>query len=355
MEGSTMRAEIQPGKRNGFTLIELLVVIAIIAVLVGLLLPAVQKVREAANRMKCQNNLKQISLATLNFQDVNQRFPWDSFSYSPHVPSLTPNPYATCFIALLPYLDQQPLSQQFAAAYGDASLAPGGGGSALAPMGLGSLAATSLSVLVCPSDSGIPSPAVAQYGNNYVGVTSYRPNGGGLSAGDPRYDSDGVIIYFSFGESPITIVGVTDGTSNTILFGEFSNYDPNWPQYLSSIVDSIPWINWPANLPFCAISSVWTTTGFSGLSEVSGYYPLNNTLPPANPSLGVVNMLNSLTVRQSAYGSGHTGGGANFAFCDGSVHFLSNGVGNTAVANGETVLQALCTRAGGEVISNPGF
>jgi prepilin-type N-terminal cleavage/methylation domain-containing protein len=123
--------------RNGFTLIELLVVIAIIAVLVGLLLPAVQKVREAANRMKCQNNLKQIGLATLNFHDVNGHFPWDAFPNSPYVPSLTPNPYVTCFVGLLPYLDQQPLSQQFAACFGDAGNAPGnpwGGGGAWLPI-----------------------------------------------------------------------------------------------------------------------------------------------------------------------------------------------------------------------------
>jgi prepilin-type N-terminal cleavage/methylation domain-containing protein/prepilin-type processing-associated H-X9-DG protein len=345
--------------RNGFTLIELLVVIAIIAVLVGLLLPAVQKVREAANRMKCQNNLKQISLATLNYHDVNEQFPWNSVSYSTSAPYLTPNPYASCFIALLPYLDQQPLSQQFTAVKGDASNAPQGG--------LGSLAATSLSVLVCPSDSGIPSPAAAQsvmpgYSGNYFGLTSYRGNGGALPYGDNNFNTDGVIITYSWTNSmppiptsPITISSITDGTSNTILFGEFSNYDPNWPQYFSAFASLN--ISGPIPLPntasLCSVASIWTSVGAgaSGL-EVSGDYPLNSNLSSQTPDPSTAFFL--VYSRLSTYGSGHTGG-ANFAFCDGSVHFLANSVSNTTVANGETVLQALCTRAGGEVIPNPGF
>jgi prepilin-type N-terminal cleavage/methylation domain-containing protein/prepilin-type processing-associated H-X9-DG protein len=331
--------------RSGFTLIELLVVIAIIAVLVGLLLPAVQKVREAANRMKCQNNLKQISLATLNFHDIYGQFPWNSYPSSLSMP----NPYATCFIPLLPYLDQQPLSQQFAAVGGDAGNAPGGPGS---------LAATPLSVLACPSDSGLPSPPSAQLLQNggslnstYWGVTSYRPNGGGLSYLDGNFDSDGVIIRFIFGSSPITILGITDGTSNTILFGEASNFDPNYSQYSSFLFSQYgSFAPWTAS-PLCVIGSVWTSDPLLTMSG-SGFYPLNYMLPPLDPSQGYSVIL-SVFYKEISFGSGHTGGGANFAFCDGSVHFLSNGVSSTTVANGVSVLQALCTRAGGEVVSIP--
>jgi prepilin-type N-terminal cleavage/methylation domain-containing protein/prepilin-type processing-associated H-X9-DG protein len=337
-----MCEKTNPRVRSGFTLIELLVVIAIIAVLVGLLLPAVQKVREAANRLKCQNNLKQISLATMNFHDVNAQFPWRS--YDPGSGSV-PNPYATCFISLLPYLEQQPLYQQFAAVGGDASNVPG------AP---GSLSATPLSVLACPSDSGIPSPPYVQQigglnGGAYWGVTSYRPNGGGLSLLDNNFNLDGAIISFIWGSSPVTILGITDGTSNTILFGEASNFDPNWPQYSSFLVNG-QYAQWAAS-PLCIMGSVWTAQVLL-TPYGSGFYPLNYMLPPLDPSQGFSNQTLAF-YKEISFGSGHTGGGANFAFCDGSVHFLSNGVSNTTVANGETVLQALCTRAGGEVVSIP--
>src|SRR5437870_6359667 len=120
-------------KRRGFTLIELLVVIAIIGVLIGLLLPAVQKVREAANRMKCSNNLKQMGIALHGYHDVNQTFPWghqDSNNFF----SL---PWA---VFILPYLEQDSLFRQF-----DTKK------QFIDPANQGPQAQTKLSVYICPS------------------------------------------------------------------------------------------------------------------------------------------------------------------------------------------------------------
>jgi prepilin-type processing-associated H-X9-DG protein len=146
----------------------------------------------------------------------------------------------------------------------------------------------------------------------------------------------------------VSLLGITDGTSNTILFGERYNYDPLWTTYTNASGGA-----W-TNALFCAIFSPWgSSSAASGGAEGVGYFVLNYTFSqqglyttPVNPtSAGSFN----LPYRARAFGSGHTGG-ANFVFCDGSVHFLSNAINNESALPGETLLQALCTRAGGEVV-----
>src|SRR5438552_5563864 len=110
-----MRLEISKmNHRNAFTLVELLVVIAIIGVLVALLLPAVQSAREAARRMQCTNNLKQMAIASHNIHDVTQYFPsGHRTTFVGNASGGTAVYYLNCFIQMLPYIEQQPLFNQY--------------------------------------------------------------------------------------------------------------------------------------------------------------------------------------------------------------------------------------------------
>src|SRR5438046_4489520 len=154
--------------RRGFTLIELLVVIAIIAILIGLLLPAVQKVREAANRMKCANNLKQLGLAAHNFHDTHKHLPPGIGYYPP-----ARGAFGTYFFHLLPYLEQENLYRD---ALGVVPFPPPDGPTMVYYPGNNNVYSQRVAVLLCPSDPSVGSDGVVMINGVSFGASCYGPN-----------------------------------------------------------------------------------------------------------------------------------------------------------------------------------
>jgi prepilin-type N-terminal cleavage/methylation domain-containing protein/prepilin-type processing-associated H-X9-DG protein len=311
-------------RSRGFTLVELLVVIAIIAVLIGLLLPAVQKVREAASRMSCQNNLKQLGLALHNYHDANQRFP-------PGRVKVGSVDYHGWIAYTLPYLEQGNLASQIDLTQPYASSSNIAAG------------VTHLGVLTCPSaPSGRDSTtgavtdysAIAIYMSTALAATQNFtvPYSNNLSL----FNNSGVLLRVA----PASISGanggnrisdIRDGTSSTITVAECAGRGQSW---VNGRLDSTGtfinsggthqgrWID-PNN---------WLEVfGFDVTSHTQGW-PAGNPTPPC-----AINCANSKEVYAF-----HPGG-ANAVFADGSVHFLN---ANTSLPT----LRALITINGGELV-----
>jgi prepilin-type N-terminal cleavage/methylation domain-containing protein/prepilin-type processing-associated H-X9-DG protein len=293
-------------RRKGFTLIELLVVIAIIAILIGLLLPAVQKVRDAAARMQCQNNLKQIGLAAFNYESTYGRLPpainipgEEAFGW-PYAPD--PAKWYGLHMALFPYYEQDNLRKGLV-------------DNVVNPQyrncnGPNSIGAQVVKILICPSEAYFPAiPPVGQYGVYYFGLTSY---GGcsGTSATTTNGNSSlkNGIFYMN---SSVKILDITDGTSNTLMFGERSR----------------------KNLPATSSSQA-----LGGWAWANYYAQEDNTMNASEPIEGInVHDLNQ-------FGSQHSGGAiSNFTFADGSVKVLQKSVNIVT-------LQRLASRNDGQVI-----
>jgi prepilin-type N-terminal cleavage/methylation domain-containing protein/prepilin-type processing-associated H-X9-DG protein len=325
--------------RGGFTLIELLVVIAIIAILIGLLLPAVQKVREAAYRVQCANHLKQIALACHNYASENR----DTF---PAGLSQLPSPQrgVTFFTRLLPYVEQGPVFQR----WDFNNLAVNSFGGSTAP------AAAVIKAYLCPADQveknpvtvpADPSGSVGSTGSTvaYAGtyaITSYAGNHGSvrnyhLTNPSISTPADGVLFLTGPGarpsdkQKPVTLEQVSDGLSATILMGEKYNSDPIFNTLTQR-----------SNL----LIHEWGMWGWTGGIKGSGHvlrsassHPINYRLPESCRNAGGFQCQDE---RLRAWGSGHPGG-ANFALCDGSVHFIRQNIPLVTLAR-------LSTRAGGE-------
>jgi prepilin-type N-terminal cleavage/methylation domain-containing protein len=308
-------------RRGAFTLIELLVVIAIIAILIGLLLPAVQKVREAAARIKCENNLKQIGLALHGYHDVNNGFPPGysaSGAYRDGASDTSPGWGWAAFI--LPYIEQDNIYRQLNFNQ------PAQSSQAIQSM---------VKVFLCPSDLTPPGafPVPDGFGNTVclAGPTSYA-SCCGSDASDTRDPTGGGVFCRN---SRTRIADITDGTSSTILVGEraWAKAKGAWPGAIPGGVLQRGQFNpCQPNIP-----GAWYPSSTLAVAHAH----LNNALQDPDGSAGM-----------DDFSSMHTGGSL-FVFADGSVHLLrsvsTDNPDGSYTADG-LIFQALATRANGEVV-----
>jgi prepilin-type N-terminal cleavage/methylation domain-containing protein/prepilin-type processing-associated H-X9-DG protein len=305
--------------RSGFTLIELLVVIAIIAILIGLLLPAVQKVRDAAARMQSQNNLKQLALGCHGYHDTHQALMAGA--------QFTSNPqttYGTWIIPLLPHIEQDAVHRLW---YADTSAVNRHHGSqAPGAAVIRTLIAPNDALGMTPFETFAPGVNATFPLGRYAGLTSYGCNGG--TAAPLTYVRDGVFHY----DSATRFTDITDGTSNTILLGERYGFDPLWGALVRRPDNHLrAFSSWTGG-PFFA----WRTT----LAPIN--YRLPESVRTSPPALGSPAYFDLYYRRLFAYGSANEGG-ANLAFADGSVRFLAT---NTNLIT----LRELSTMASGQVV-----
>ncbi len=328
-------------QRRAFTLIELLVVIAIIAILIGLLVPAVQKVREAAARTQCVNNMKQHGLALHSFHDVNKHFPVGEWN-----DDLDDIAWGTW---LLPYLEQSSLFNQMTLL----AKVPGAGGGANGynmdgppnswsgrTNAFGAQTSVVLPVYQCPSD-----PLPPQCSNNYAksnycanigqapnNISGTHASGFGCGGGYNGTTQTGVFRFSNNNDNTTCpkMASITDGTSNTIGIGEVTMN--NWVQ-LSNLGDgAFPiWAGGNPNARGCG--DVWGLG--SNFRCVDTAFPINFGITPNGNGWGTDRSI-------LCFGSQHPGG-ANFLMMDGSVRFISQAIDTTVYRN-------LGTIAGGEVI-----
>jgi prepilin-type N-terminal cleavage/methylation domain-containing protein len=307
--------------RSAFTLIELLVVIAIVAILVGLLLPAVQKVREAANRTQCENNFKQIGLALHQYHDAASEFPPGYFASGPYVDGATDSAPGFGWAAfILPYVEQQNVYRQLDFTRSAQN---------------SSAIATTIKVFSCPSDV-TPTSAVAvpnAFGSPVclAGPTSYAACCGSDGSGTTDPTGNGVF----YRNSRIRLADITDGTSSTFLVGERA-----WAKARGFWAGAIPGgVIERGQLNPCQpnVPGAWYPSSTIAIAHAH----LNNGLVDPDGSAGM-----------DDFSSMHPNG-SYFLLADGSVHFVRSISGDNPDGNYSAeglIFQALATRGGGEVV-----
>jgi len=319
-------------RRRGFTLIELLVVIAIIAILMGLLLPAVQKVRDAAARLKCQNNMKQMGLALHNYHDVTGTLPPGVMNTSDAY-----HPYWSWMAMIMPYWEQDNLYKQADTwAHGSTPYAywPWGG-FWLSPMSPANPAlGAKVKVLICPADGRtetvLPGSTAGINGSvaftGYLGVAGLQGDNVNQGAGD-----DNGVLYM---KSKIKLLDMSDGTSNTLMVGE---RPPSSDLYYGWWFAGAGWDGSGNGDVVLGARAHKYAASLGCPTTKSGFQPGNiNTF-----------------CDQAHFWSPHTGGG-NFLLGDGSVRFVtySADANYSTLSATASAFTALSTRNGGEVVPN---
>lgn len=304
---------ISHNRRKAFTLVELLVVIAIIGILIGMLLPAVQQVREAARRTQCMNNMRQVSLASLNFESSHMELP---FATRDRVAGDDGDTWSTGFIQIMPFLERDDIASRWDKNdRRDSELDLDGDGFTNAMLTQMKIAAYTCPSMTDPSgqlaDNRAPSSYLFSAGTQNVSLLHYAPPGF-----EPIFDGAVVPTRNDVNDRSSPNFGIrtrmsslVDGSSNTFMVGE---------------TDFMP-----RGVPSTEYGAVWAF-GFIGYAWGTTHHTFNK---------------HDHTVQVfGGFRSEHPGGG-NFARCDGSVAFLADGIE-------QLTYDSLATRAGGEVIDS---
>jgi prepilin-type N-terminal cleavage/methylation domain-containing protein/prepilin-type processing-associated H-X9-DG protein len=326
-------------RKSGFTLVELLVVIAIIGILVGLLLPAVQAAREAARRMQCSNNMKQIGLAFHNYESAMKSFPAAWYAGPP----APPYNLHSGMVGLLPYLEQTALYAQY-----DSRVSPA---NERGPIGVANVAviANVLPMFVCPSapeggqgriyNARVPAGALPGLAlstwraapSDYSVTSGVRATFGNIAySNNQGGNREGALLWANATSAPLSRMGaITDGTSNTFLMGERTG---GFRIYSGNIAITVP-------------AALAETNGGGWGDPLVGEHWLAGAIRGATafPIAEGGCAINCTNIRGQGFHSFHTGG-AMFVMADGSVQFNSASVEPFTFA-------ARITRTKGEVAS----